>query len=263
MSLNNAIYLLTAELRNETPRFSDDSRFEYVLQVSEVEDYKEVTFWEAASGKHHPANNPLGLTILKINIAEVSLNLSPRLQKATDFIRRLSYAYDEVELMIDDAGCVHKVRNVETLNGNWAIIREMLEADYKGAVVDEDLYNVDSEISRWSFLNSGWNYLMYGLLFPNVPCKHAGDWTNERDVTVSRYDEEQMRERISFCESRDGNRKYNITGTLQEGSKLQLERFDGMTFIKKDEILPNYATVKVDYRNGDIANLWNFKLDRY
>ncbi len=260
---NVVTYLLSAELKNGGMDFTDISRFEYVLQVSKVKNgYEDVTFWEALSGKYHSEDWASGLTRFKVDIANVVLNLCPRLYKATDFTRRLNYAYDSIELMTDDKGQIQKVRNVEELNENWKIIREMLQADYKGSVVDAYLDKIDKEISCWSFLYSSWNYLLYGLLFPGIPGRQT-DWAREREIIVSRYDEEPMCECLSYRESIDGNRKYDITGKLQEESKLVLEQFEGTLFVKEKEILPNYATVNIRYRNGSVLNSWSFKLDKY
>jgi hypothetical protein len=256
-------YLLSAELKNKGTDFSDTSRFKYVLQVSGVESkYKDMTFWEALAGKGRE-DDSLGLTGFRISIASAVLNLCPRLYKATDFIRRLSYAYDDIELMVDDNGQIQKIRNVEKLKSNWNIIKEMLEADYQGKTVNRSIKKMDDEISRWTFMNCVQTYLAYGLLFPGIPGRHRASWMRERDVIVSRYDEGVISECIFYRGSIDGNRKYEITGKLKENVHLQLEQFEGTLFVQDGEIIPNYATVKIRYRDKGIVNSWEFKLDRY
>lgn len=253
-------YLLHAELKNEGARFTDISQFEYVLQVFESEK-RELSFTDALFNRMHD-DDFANSVCYRINIYHSILKLSDRLKKATDFIRRNSYLYDSMEFTVDHYGVVREINNAEELKKNWAIIKKQLAADYKGEVVDTYLKTVDDEIDQWHFMNAVSNYLIYGLLFSGIPSRHGSEWTGERQIIISRY-EEMMTECVSYAGENNEIRQYNVTGRLNGNSALELKEFDGSFYIPAQHLLPSYAVMDIKYCNRGVANTWKFQLEKY
>ena len=264
---NNTTYLLTFELKNESLDFTDISRFEYILQLSETEcKKKEIGFSEALFGGRNAtiSNNNLNVYCYKIRIYSVLLNFCDRLKKATDFTRRLCYLYDSIEFHVNKQnGVIQEVCNAEELDRNANAIVELLKRDYKGQVVDEYLDKTIRTISEMGFENSVNNYMIYGLLFPEIPPKHEGDWEHSRLIVPSVYDGVAFSESIKYKRTEEQIRIYDVNGSLPEHTTLQLEQFAGKLHVKEDRLLPEYAKIKIRYNHSGVLNSWGFELVRY
>lgn len=81
-------------------------------------------------------------------------------------IRKIGYAFDEIEAGVDSTGKIVRIYNTEELNLRWNITQEELQKEYKGDYIENyflevsNLFNDETRLIQ--FLS---DYKMFGLYF--------------------------------------------------------------------------------------------------
>lgn len=82
------------------------------------------------------------------------------------FLKKISYLFDEVELLADDENNIVKILNLLEIKKRWFTIAEILSKDHKGEAIENYFSTIstmlENEESLISFLNE---YKMFGLFF--------------------------------------------------------------------------------------------------
>lgn len=77
--------------------------------------------------------------VYQIDIKNIHLELSRKLEKASDFIRRVHYANDWTEIGVNQNGVVKSIENIDELRSSWKKIKAKLINDYDGKAVTQYL----------------------------------------------------------------------------------------------------------------------------
>ena len=201
--------------------------------------------------------------VYEIEIENTSFILSNKLEKATDFIRRINYMYDWAQLQTNKQGKLLFIKNEEELKQKWGKIKKTLLADYKGKEVEVYLKEIDSKFADSTILYSSIHqYFNFGLLFPSIPCEHRKQWQTEREIEFSEYEKEKFQEQIIFQQEENNQRIYSVIIKPLEDSNFELEQYEGSIIVPSNDIFPVSALIEVVFRKDNIANQWYFKLER-
>jgi hypothetical protein len=168
----------------------ETNRFEY--------DYT-VTFLRGST--LHFINSNAPHFVYQVEIGNINLQLSPRLQKASEFIRRTCYAYNQIELRIDsDSGEIFGIRNREELINRWQRLRNKLANEYEGDSVHLYLKEIDEEMNiNKAVWEAIYCYQNFGLLFPHISQnQYNNNWKNRRKIKLSPYEDELFEECTTY-----------------------------------------------------------------
>ncbi len=81
-------------------------------------------------------------------------------------LKKISYLFDEVELLADDENNIVKILNLLEIKKRWFTITDILSKNHKGNAIENYFYTIstmlENEESFISFLNE---YKMFGLFF--------------------------------------------------------------------------------------------------
>lgn len=235
-----------------------------VLNVT-VLDKSTPIFYDEATKLHFESGKGCNW-IYELEIADVSVKLSSRLKKAEDFIRRVNYCYDWIQISVDNQGKVTSIKNEPELKQDWQELKYLLLADYEGSQVEKYLSRIDLNFNHNNRLfNLFSKYFYYGLLFPEIPAVHTKEWSKHRIIKLSDYDEDVFfNEKITFESTIYELRKYKISGNLENNvESLDLHQFEGeIIYNANDEIIEN-ANVIINYsQEGSFVSQWSFSLTK-
>ena len=257
-------YILNAELSTMVNGKAEKERFQFMLHIVHLEDVgQDASFYDPELKMHFADITALG-SIYQINIQDIYLKLSSRLDKAADFIRRASYVNDWMEIRANTRGIVKSVENRDELKENWKVLRSMLSHDYTGEAVEQNLIEIDE---RWNIsdkiLPAVYTYLNFGLIFPHIPPKHDENWENRRKVTLSEYENGTFEEHLCYVGEQEGSRQYSVVLSSAPEQQTEIEQASGYILVNHGEILPQDADIEVNYRSETVQKSWQFKLKKY
>jgi len=257
-------YLLQSELTVNNGKTAEKNLYETVLLLNILEQKEEI---EIIHDKELNANfgHSLGFnTTYEIELYNINLSLSERLEKASDFTRRVMLRYDYIQPKVNAKGKVVSVQNIKELQDMWQPLKENILQDYEGDVAADYLKEVEEKIMTQNFILSPMSqYFFFGLLFPGIPVNHSEEWKSTRAVEISDYEEEKFQETVSFDKKTENLKLYKISGNTLPDSNFVLEEFSGLVRIKKGEILPVQSDVTISYKIYNQQYQWVFKLEQY
>lgn len=199
----------------------------------------------------------------EIEVDNSAFILSDELEKSTEFVRRVNYMYDWIQLCVNTEGKVVSIRNEEELIQQWRKMKDKLLVDYRGREVDAYLSKVDERLANSTILRSSvQQYFNFGLVFLPIPHLHKKEWSNKRLIEFSEYEDEKFEEKIIYQTEENGLRKYNINIQSLKDSDIYLEQYEGNVTMPANDIFPISALIEVVFRKDDISNQWYFKLER-
>jgi hypothetical protein len=201
--------------------------------------------------------------IYEMEVLNRDFILSDKLEKSTDFIRRVNYMYDWMLLKINLQGKIISVINEIEIKEKWNRIKKSLLADYAGEIVETYLEDLDTRVNDLGILHSDvCRYFNWGLIFTSIPYKHRNDWQGQRIIEFSEFENEKFEEQIIFRIEENKMRKYDISINPLKESEMKIEQYHGNIIIPDNDIFPVSALIEVVFRNDDIASQWYFKLER-
>ena len=257
-------FVLDAELSTTINENLEKNRFQFLFQIDHLADVGQgASFYDPELKMHFVDRSAIG-AIYQIDIQNIYLELSPRLAKAADFIRRVNYVNDWMEIKVNGKGVVMSVENRKELKDSWKELRRMLSHDFPGKAVEEKLTKIDERLNvPDKILRAVYTYMNFGLIFPHIPPKHGENWENRRQVALSEYENETVEEHLYYAEEHEGARRYNVSLSSTPEQQMEVEQASGYVLVSKEEIFPKEARVEVSYRNKIIQNVWTFRLDKY
>lgn len=106
-------------------------------------------------------------------------------------------------------------------------------------------------------------YFHFGLLFPEVPQRHKENWTHQRVIRFSDYENEMFDENITHTRTEEGVRYYTLTGNVLSDSQTTINSYEGSLCVCENDIFPENATLKIEFERDHIINRWSFNVLRY
>ena len=257
-------YLLQSELTVNNGKTVEKNLYETVLLLNVLEQKEEVRIIHDKELNVN-FNESLGfITTYEIELYNINLALSERLEKASDFTRRLMLRYDYIQPKVNAKGKVVSVENIKELRDVWQPLKENILEDYEGDSVTDYLKEVEEKMMTQDFILSPMSqYFYFGLLFPGIPLNHLNGWKTVRNIEISDYEEEKFQETVSFDRVVENLKLYNISGNTFPNSDFVLENFSGLVRVKKGEILPVQTDVTINYKINKQRYQWVFKLEQY
>jgi len=257
-------YLLQSELTIKNGKTVEKNLYETVLLLNILEQKEEVRIIHDKE-LNADFGESLGFnTTYEIELYNINLTLSDKLEKASDFTRRLMLRYDYIQPRVNAKGKVVSVQNKNELQELWQPLKNNIQDDYEGDVVTDYLKEVEEKMMTQDFILSPMSqYFFFGLLFPGIPLNHHNEWKSTRDIEISDYEEEKFQETVSFDKVMGNLKLYNISGNTFPNSAFVLENFSGLIRIKKGEILPIQTDVTISYKIYNQQYQWVFKLEQY
>lgn len=258
------LFSLRAELINSENDTSDTQLFEQTLFVRYLKETgRDSTFYNSEFKMHFQGISAIAY-LYEIEIAEFHVTNSRRLSKAAEFIRRVNYVYDWMQVRINAKGKLLSIENKQELKDGWERLRGSILADYKGDVVEYALMKIDKRLETedeiWSAI---YQYIHFGLLFPHIPQSHDEGWENERLIEFSEYENEKFEEHITHEKTEDNLRTYKIRGHALPDSKTEVEKYEGFLSVSAGNVFPDSAEINIIFKREDITNRWTFNLLRY
>lgn len=199
----------------------------------------------------------------EIEVEEVLLKVSKNFRKATDFLRRLNYKYDWIQVEISNNGKIAEVNNLEKLRANWLELKASLLKNYSGKVVDDHLNSITKDFKNDKHFEDIFSqYSEYGLLFPPIPQKHNPQWRKSRSVKLDNKPDTGLVETISFAENVNELLLYNIELKNEESSQIiRIDDMRGSLIFCPDTLSVCNANIDITYSFDNIvSNQWNFRL---
>lgn len=136
------IYSLQAELISSKNTNQDRILFERTLYIRYLrETGKDATVYDDELNIHLQDLSALS-KVYEIETADFFVTASRRLKKAEEYIRRINYRYDWVQVKVNKAGRVLDILNKEELRERWPRLKAAIRKDYKGDVMELGLSKV-------------------------------------------------------------------------------------------------------------------------
>lgn len=165
--------------------------------------------------------SPETFRTFEIEIKDIRLRLDKQYRKAQDFLSRLNYKYDWIQVEQNNNGNITGIENIEELRSNWLLLRKRLEKDYNGITVEQYLNNIANRFSEDThFKDIFGQYNEYGLLFPNIPQKHRSNWTGMRNVYLDSNPKSKVCELLTLGNVDERYKTYNIYLKQDEQNSL-------------------------------------------
>lgn len=163
-------------------------------------------------------------------------------------LRKISYVFDEVELLADDENNIVKVLNLPEIRKRWLTTAEILSRDHKGEAIENYFHTIsnmlENEKSVISFLNE---YKMLGLFF-NGQCSEYHHGIKKKRI-IFRDDEETI-EHLAVQMS-ENEVLISIDGIQDTASK-----YSGTFVYRKNNIIEGYLTSKTKRKLFKYSLLW-------
>lgn len=122
-------------------------------------------------------------------------------------LRKISYVFDEVELLADDENNIVKVLNLPEIRKRWLTTAEILFKDHKGEAIENYFHTIsnmlENEKSVISFLNE---YKMFGLFF-NGQCSEYHHGIKKKRIIFR--DDENKRCSLFYWQWKQANASIN------------------------------------------------------
>ena len=261
IEVKDRLFHQRSKLTNTKDKNIDHCSFERLLNVRFLrETGRNATFYDKESKMNFYDPRALA-SIYEIETVDFFVNASRRLDKAAEFIRRINYKYDWIQIKVNEEGEIKSIVNKEELKERWPRLRASILKDYKGDVIEHALSKIDKQFGTEDQINSALSqYMYFGLIFPRIPEKHTDNWENNRFVEFSEYEGETFEEKVLFLKEDGERRIYEITGKALPESKTKINEYKGHLIIMKNDIFPEEIELNIEFVRDNIVNQWNFEL---
>lgn len=163
---------------------SEENYHECLLNVKLIEKTGKNAFvYDKELGRNFEDLSAVGY-IYEVGIGNVQVELCRRLQKSSDFVRKLHYRFDWTQLRLNTQGKVLKIENAAELKQRWQKLKDFMLKDYEGDIAENFLQGKDLEFKDTQMLKrSVLQYYNLGLLFPGIPLRHGSDWMSKKKLS--------------------------------------------------------------------------------
>jgi hypothetical protein len=201
------------------------------------------------------------LMSFEVSTSNVVMDLDKSLVKSTDFLQRCSYRYDGLQISVDETGSI-EIKNEQSLSKQWAVIRSLLQTDYKGMVVDNYVTRINNiMVSTETYNMPINNYFYYGLMFLGTPNTTSVGWNGKQAVMLSDFDDIVFEEMLEHETNADENRYFSIAGkAFGEPKDCKVNKFCGQALVPAGSLFPNRVQLEVEYTKEDLNIFWKFEL---
>lgn len=166
-------------------------------------------------------------------------------------LKKLSYLWDDVEILVDKENNIIKVLNLFKLRLYWITIKEKLSLEYQGSAVERHFRTVDdllqNEVEVCRFLNS---YKMFGMLFNG---QYGG--YNEFGIKTRRMEENN----IVFLENlkivKKGNHQ-EVKTSFEENQNKDFESYEGIFQYENNHLVEAFLNFKTKDQRTKYSLLW-------
>ncbi len=263
--INDTLFLLRSELTNIKGSSVDHCSFERLVNIRFLREAgRDMPVYNKELDIHY--YNILNFaSIYEIETVDFFIKASSRLSKAQEFIRRLNYRYDWMQVKVKTQNMQLSIINTDELKNRWVRLKNAVLKDYKGDVVIHALEKIDKRFeNQEEIISSLSRYFCFGLIFPGIPLKHRNEnWIKSRFIEFSEYENEKFEEYIEYLGTVKGEKIYAITGNTQPGSQTVLSNYKGNISLEENNIFPIEASVRIEFNRDDVINQWSFNLLRY
>lgn len=254
------VYSLRAELINSRNTNQDSILFERTLYIR----YLRETGRNDEELNIHLQDISALSKVYEIETADFFVTASQRLKKAQEYIRRINYRYDWIQVKVNKAGKVLDILNKEELKERWSRLKVAIRKDYKGDVMELGLTKIDKQLTCPEEMEARLSqYFYFGLLFPEIPQRHKDHWTHQRVIGFSDYENEMFNETITHTCNEENVRHYALSGDAFSDSHTTINSYEGSLCVRDNNIFPENATLKIEFERDHILNQWSFNLLRY
>lgn len=234
--LKSKIDLIAATYRYETS-IDENLPEEYCIQKSFVRNLK--IFYLGRKEKYQ-----------YFRIICLKFNFSDEENSDVIFLKKLSYLWDDLEILVNEENIIVKIVNLISLKMRWQEISATLSLDYKGNEVGRYFQTIslllENDKEAIAFLNS---YKMLGLLFNG---QYGGYVDNIKTRLISE-------EGIEFSESlkltKKENRREVKTGILNK-ELTHFEIYNGIFFYENSHLIEAFLDIKMQDKQIKHSLLW-------
>lgn len=266
MELNKKeIFALHATLKTSFGNVERVNQFNRIYCVKKIQEIAKSNTYYNSELKMSFQNNDLQESIYELELYKNYLTLEKKLKKGSEFIRRIGYSNDWMQIRANQKGEILSIENREELAARWTKIKKSLLKEYVGETVTDYIEKVEKKLTSYEpFLPSLRQYYFFGLLLPPIPVSHHDGWETTRLVELSDYENQLFEERIIFKNSDDELNYYQISGNvIADNNTFELESWEGIYTKARQDIFPTTANVEVVIKNGNYTSHWTFKLEKY
>ena len=163
-------------------------------------------------------------------------------------LKKISYLFDEVELLADDENNIVKILNLLEIKKRWFAIAEILSKDHKGDAIDNYFYTIstmlENEKSFISFLNE---YKMFGLFFNGQYGEYELGVKKQRTIATNNGE---------IIEHMAVNILENILMISLDATQDMASKYVGTFFYRKDNLIEAYLTSETEKSHIKNSLLW-------
>lgn len=201
----------------------------------------------------------------EIEVEDVHVNIAKEFRKSHDFLRRLNYKYDWIQLERCSNGEVTGVSNLSELRKNWTNLKERILQNYKGEVAESYLEKISVDFEHDNHFKEIFSqYYEYGLLYSPIPESHGQKLEIQRLIKLDNTPETKLIETLSFRDIHENTRRYLLNWKKHDlDSPIELKESKGhieycalSNTLKKAEAHITFAY------DESIINKWDFQLEK-
>lgn len=166
-------------------------------------------------------------------------------------LKKLSYLWDEVEVLVNNKNEIVNVLNFKDLISRWFNIKQKLSADYKGNTVENYFLTIDNILENekeiCDFLNT---YKMFGLLFNGQYGGYDKNLKKSRTVVEDNY---------SFSEQLTLFKKENareVKTELLDKEQTHFENYNGTFHYENDHLIEAFLHFEKQDLQTKYSLLW-------
>lgn len=258
------ILKLNAKITKEKESVKEINTFERLLDVKLIgKTGQKATVYDPEL-KMNFQNKSAYACLYEISSENVQVYLTPRIQKASDYMRKIMYRFDWLKLRVNLRGKIVEIENREELDLRWQKLRASILKDYEGLVLNNALEEIDQEFeSQESLYSAISHYFHLGMVFTGIPLDHSNQWENTRIIGFSDVEEEQFEEHITYENTINNIRTYTVVYKTLPDSEYHIEHFEGKIQVPVKELLPSEVNISIQYNENDIKSRWDFNLYKF
>lgn len=168
----------------------------------------------------------------KIKFVDIMYLNKNKLQKHDDFMRRLSYRYNDIILSADSQGVITTIDNMEDIHSQWSELKSLLIEHYTGDDMEQFLERLTKELySPESTIKELGLYNWLGLIFAGPRYIHQA--ANKEEVHYypvrTIHGTFNVRESVTEIEKKQESTIYKISGqpSPDKNTDYSLIEYDG------------------------------------
>ncbi|MDR3339968.1 MAG: hypothetical protein LBT25_07770 [Candidatus Symbiothrix sp.] len=172
----------------------EESRYElvYIVNLLEVND-RDAAFYNKELKMYFEKPSAVKY-FYEVKIKDIVLSFTGRLKKSEEFIRRLFFRYDWIQIGVEASGKIISVGKALDMKQSWMGLKDNMLGDYTGSSVENYMEEINNEFMQNSALIPVLNrYLHFGLLFSRIPKTHNKEWNHTRQVEISEYEKKYLK----------------------------------------------------------------------